>query len=320
MRRWGRAAFWVVFLLLASCARIPAQELTAYTEAFDKAETAGGLMLDEVAPLVPRRGPAAAPRESCAVDPARGFRPCFSVDEALGRTPARDDPPDIALRRVALGLVADYNRLVADLAAGASAEALRVRIDRLAGLATAAAALAPSAGPAVAAGVGLAAGPFAALAETLEAARAENAAARSLLSAEPEIREIMALLRDDAPALYEIYIADVVADRGDLKIALTEARINGDAAEIARLTAALEALDDPASAANRALRFEEALTGYVRLLDRADAALAALAAAIRAPAADPVGGATDFVRLAVELRILADDFLEAARALRAARP
>lgn len=300
--------------MLSACARLPEAGLAAFSDAHVRAEEAGNLLLDEVAPLV---AAAEGADEPCAIDPAQGFRPCFSVALALAGPDERPaDPPTIRLRRTALGLVGTYGRLLSETAEGRSAAVLEARVAEFGRLAARAAALVPGLQGGAAA-IGLATGPFAALAGRAEAMRAAGAAAASVLEAEADVAALIRLLRDDAPALYEVYVAQFVGERGDIRIALTEAKIDENAAEVARLEAVLAALSDPSAAANRARRFEAALTAYVRLLDRSERALAGLAAAARAPSEDPGAAALAIVEQATEARLFADALLGEIRALSA---
>jgi hypothetical protein len=293
--------------------RVPAEALTQYAASYETARQAGDLLLDEIGPLLQ---PPADAAQTCAVDPRRGYRPCFTVDLALDSEGAgrADEPPDIRLRRAALTIVADYNALLVALAQGDSAAALDARIGGVIALAQRAAELAPTT---AALPLGLAAEPFRRLAVSLEAARAQDAAARAILEAEPDIRAMIRALRDDAPALYAVYVAQFEGEVGDLKIAQTRAELVGDAETAAALQARIDALTDTGAAANRARRMEAALTDYVRFLNHSDAALAELTARLRAPATDPFAGADALIATAVEGRLLAQNFLSDVQALRA---
>lgn len=285
-------------LALCACARAPAPELLTYTQSFEEARAAGGALLDELAPLVPAAagdGP-----DACAPDPVTGFRPCFTPALALGAaTP--DAAPEIALRRAALDAIAGYNRLLGDMAAGGSATALGARIDALTQVASAATALLDaSAAPATAVLIA----PIRDLGVKVERMRAQSVAADAVLAAEPDIRALIRLMIADTPALYGLYVADIINARGDARIAAARAAITG------------EVVQTP-DHAEKARRFEAALIAYVRLLDQADRALSTLTAAIRAPAADPVAMAAMVVEQATEARVLAAQFHAEIRALNA---
>lgn len=307
-------AFLATFTLV-SCAVLPVAELTTYSEAYASAKTAGDLILDEVAAVFPQSDdPKAGPR--CDVNPATGFRPCFSVAQALGDGrggPA--EPVDIRVRRLALEVIAAYNQMLVDVAEGRSAKVVNSRIDALSEFAAALTGLAPGVTSTVAAI------PFDAvksIVTRLENARATNAAARSVVEAAPDVRRLLRFMINDTPALYRLYVVQYEGQLGQALIDLKRAQLRGNTAEADRLQQVVNNLRDPSGSANKARAFEQALTTYVKVLDQTDKAIVELVEAITLSDLSPVERATGFVKRATETRLLIEELEADIRNLRSA--
>ena len=321
-----RALFLLTFLAAAACARIPAQELTLYSETFVQARTAGDLLLDEVSPIIAAAEAkerakdgeevgAAEAAKACEVDEASGYRPCFKVSFALGEEDDRiGDPVAVKVQRSALQLIAAYNQLVARLAAGESAAALSAKFEEIKALGDGVSGLAPVALPEVEL-VKAALGIVQNVAENVETARANAAAASSVLQSRGEIKTLIRHLIDLTPTLYEFYASEIFRAQTAAQADLNRARFTKDKAKRAEEEAAAEKAY--ADAADRARRLEAALVSYVRLLDRSAKSLDALATAIEAPTATPIDAASTFIRQATEARIFSERVLGDIRALRA---
>lgn len=250
------------------------------------------------------------------MNPATGFRPCFSVAQALGDSrggPA--EPVDIRVRRLALEVIAAYNQMLVDVAEGRSAKVVNSRIDALSEFAAALTGLAPGVTSTVAAI------PFDAvksIVTRLENARASNAAARSVVEAAPDVRRLLRFMINDTPALYRLYVEQYEGQLGQALIDLKRARLRGNTAEADRLQQVVNNLRDPSGSANKARAFEQALTTYVKVLDQTDKAIVELVEAITLSDSSPVERATGFVKRATETRLLIEELEADIRNLRSA--
>lgn len=303
-------------LLVGACAQTPVAELDAYSQAYAQARIAGDLLLDEVSAIEDvQKATDTEPSETCEIDANTGYRNCFTVALALGsEATRRNEVIDIKVRRLALAQIAAYNQLLGDLAQGRSASALNDRIDSLQSLTGS---VVGFAGSVSTLGGLTAASKFVDLARPLiakiETMRANNAAARSILAAEQDIRNLVRLLIDDTPTMYDLFVQDY---REKVQLAKIELSLAKTAEDRERFTSLVANLTDPQSSENAARAFEKALVAYVKLLDSSDKALFALAKAIREPMEDPIAAASLFASQATEMRMLSDEFLSRIRVLR----
>ncbi|MDW3183380.1 hypothetical protein [Roseobacter sp.] len=302
---------FIAVFFLSACAVLPKNELVAYADSVANTKAAGDLILDEVsAVLVTDSDPKAT---SCARN-AQGYRPCFRVEFALGEEGVRvNEHPDIQVRRLALAVLETYSEILLDVSAGRPASVIAQRGKELGALNTAVTALFAGTG------VVLAELPIAGvtnIAERLVTAATQNAASRSVLKLEPDIRSLIGLMIDDTPALYAVYVSQFVGSVRQTSIALNRARLDGKTEEQARLQRKLDALRSPQGNAAKAILFENALTDYVKLLDRSDKTLVSLREAVTLETVNSVERSTEFVRRATETRILLESVLTDLKDLR----
>lgn len=302
---------FIAVFFLSACAVLPKNELVAYADSVANTKAAGDLILDEVsAVLVTDSEPKA---RSCARN-AQGYRPCFRVEFALGEEGVRvNEHPDIQVRRLALAVLETYSEILLDVSAGRPASVIAQRGKELGALNTAVTALFAGTG------VVLAELPIAGvtnIAERLVTAATQNAASRSVLKLEPDIRSLIGLMIDDTPALYAVYVSQFVGSVRQTSIALNRARLDGKTEQQARLQRKLDALRSPQGNAAKAILFENALTDYVKLLDRSDKTLVSLREAITLETVNSVERSTEFVRRATETRILLESVLTDLKDLR----
>lgn len=299
-----------VCVFTVACVQVPNEELQAYTETAAEARMAGDLLLDEVAPLVEADG--AAPAESCEVDAQLGFRTCFAPAIALGPEAARrDEAPEIRLRRLALAMIADYNQMLVDLAAGVPTERRRATFDSLSKSAAGIAALAPGGQGAAFAITGFGA-PIGDVLERVGRIADSNLAARSVLEARPDLQKLIGVLINDSEILYGYYLEPFEGDIERLLPLRRKAQLTNDDAALAAVEAELSEIAEPMRA------FETVLTAYVLMLQGQSESLEALATAIIAPTASPEVALATLVRQATEARAIGAGFLSEIRALRAA--
>lgn len=313
MGKYSAFILIIVGVILSSCMRVPSEELSLYSSAFDKARIAGDAVLDEVVSSGAFGvGPSAG--DPCAVDPSLGYRPCFDPDMALGEEALRkSEPIDIRVRRTALRSIMTYNILLSELVEGRSVSEVGVRIDKFKRLLDISANLVPNT-------VGLAVVPavasFKALALKLEATRANTAAVQSLQSAAPDIRNLIRFMIADTSALYKIYVVRAKGNLGDLKIALKRAELTGQSAEAARLRTQISSLGSTKTGTAKARDFEKVLISYVRLLNKTESAMDFLLKSVGNSGGTTLDSAEDFIRITTEIRILSDRFLNEVRALK----
>lgn len=265
--RWAAtaASFLAALQLAGACTPpLPAAQVQLYADTAQQTRTAGGMVLDRVAPIVALKG-STQPEKDCGPDERSGIPRCFDLQQVSAGDGAsgRADPPVVAIHRTALDLVAAYARILADLAEGKSAADIQINVGAAAAIAGTLATLTGVAAPV---GVALAAltPQIQALAGRLEVARAGQLVRQSIVADKDTIQAVLKALEDGTPAMYDIYKNKRQLDR----------------------KAALEALDR--NAANAAIedikRFHAALEAYVRLLRATSAALDTLARDAQQPA------------------------------------
>jgi hypothetical protein len=291
------AASILAFLLLAgACAPPPpVAQVQLYADTAQQTRTAGGMVLDRIAPIVALQG-STQPEKDCGPDERSGIPRCLDLlqvsagDGASGRA----DPPAVAIHRTALDLVAAYARILADLAEGKSAADIQTNIGAAAAIAGTLATLTGVAAPV---GVALAAltPQIQALAGRLEAARAGQLVRQSIIADRETIQAVLKALEDGTPAMYDIYKNKRQLDR----------------------KAALEAFDR--NAANAAVedikRFHAALEAYVRLLRATSAALDTLARDAQQPVQLNAQSAQAALKQAIDARAEALVLLNTVRQL-----
>lgn len=302
-------ALIAVSSLVAGCAQIPTEDLRTYADTSSTAQEAGNLLYDEVAPLFDGGG---GPVATCDILASAGFRECFDPSLALGPEAARrNEPAEVRLRRLALGMIADYNDMLIELASGLPTERRRATFDSLVGSVNAGAALIPGQGVAAAGLLSAAAPVIGDLATRVGKIRDSNLAANSVLEARGAITGVIDALIDDSRTLYAVYFSPIQQPAGLALADLSIAQDEDNAAEIARQTALLEGYAD------RMRPFEEALIRYVQMLDRQKQALNHLAKAIQAPTSSPELALATLVRQATEAKAISEAFMLSIRSLRA---
>lgn len=308
----------VAAMLATACVQVPRQDLNAYASAYAQAEAAGDQLLDVFAPYFPEdltpAGAVAPDPDACldfSIDAASGVRTCYDPVLALGAQAERSREPVFGqVRRAALRIIGDYNRMLVGLASGETADDVAARIDRGTGFAQSLASFDPTGQTAQ---VTTLLGLVKPLAVKLESYRASNAAARSVAEAQPDVSALIRAMIEDTRVLYGLYGGKRIREYG---ILLTEREIAGideDQAALARIDADLAAITAEAAAV------EAALNAYVRLLDQSDAALVSLASNIGRLQSDPAAATAEFIRVATEARMLSASFVSEIRALQAAR-
>lgn len=294
-------------LFLAACADVPVETLRTYADAFQQARDAGDLLYDEISPIV--SGRTSSSEDSCGIS-ALGYPRCFNPRTALGASGTRrNEDPSIKARRDALATVALYNSMLVDLAEGKTADAFTTRIDTLASLAGAVAALGviPSGGLSALIVPGAA---FASqMASRFETARANGLVRQSILDSKGDIQELLAALADDTPQIYKVFLAAREKDLVAINFDRNAARLAKNEAAQARAQKRYQATLDSIT------QFHEALTAYVQLLDRTSQALNSL---VTAAAQEPGTAAslTLLAREAADIRTTSEAFWETIRDVR----
>jgi|GEM_PF-2705877 len=302
---WPSIAF-AGAVLLAGCAGVPVETLRTYSDAFLQARDAGDLLYDEISPIVSGK---TVSKQTCGTS-ALGYPQCFNPRTALGTSNTRrNEDPSIKARRDALATVALYNSMLVDLAEGKSAEAFTARIDTLASLAGAVAALGviPSGG--LSALIVPGAAYASQMASRFETARANGLVRQSILDSKGDIQELLAALADDTPQIYRVFLAAREKDLVAINFDRNAARLAKNEAAQARAQKRYQATLDSIT------QFHEALTAYVQLLDRTSQALDSLVAA----AAQEPGTAaslTLLAREAADIRAKSEAFWETIRDVR----
>ena len=226
-------------LLAAGCAPPPVEHVQVHAEAAAQTRTAGNIVLDRIAPIVPVQDNA-DPAADCGPEGQSGIPRCLDLRQITGSGASRLDPPSIAVQRVALDLVAAYARILADLAEGRSTAELQADIGAAA---TIAGSLATLTGVGTAASVAMmvAVPGIQELAGRLEAQRAGQVIRQSLIADRETIQAVLRQLEDLTPKMYEIYKLKRQDDRRAALMARDRAAADTAVEDIKRFHAALEA-------------------------------------------------------------------------------
>jgi hypothetical protein len=245
-----------LLLVAGGCQQVPAEHVRLYAETTSQTRAAGGIVLDQIAPIVGATA-AGTDTQDCGPDPTTRIPRCFNLQLVAGAGPAgRADPPSVAVHRVALDLVAAYAQILADLAEGRSAAEVQRQIGLAADIAGSLVTLTGVGAP-VGAAIPVLLPQIQALATRLETARAGAVIRQSLIADRDTIKAVLKGLENETPGIYEVF-------KAKSKLDLLAAARNRD-------QAAVEAVVD------RAGRFHAALDAYVRLLRTASAAIDTLA-------------------------------------------
>lgn len=310
-KRTALVTLWLsLFSVMAGCAGIPVETLTTYADAFTQARDAGDLLLDEISPIV--SGTTSSTRTTNCGTTRLGYPQCFDPNVARSENGARiNEDPSIVARRDALSAVAIYNGMLVDLAEGKNTAAFDTRVDELAALATAVAALGvvPSGG--LSALISPSATYASDMARRLGQARANATVRQSLLRSKGDIQELLQALGDDTRQIYKIFLR---AREIDLVNIRAERRI----AELSSNTQAVALADKKFRATSESIaEFHESLTAYVKLLEQTSAALDVLVVAAETPQVT-VANLTRVTVEAEEVRRRSEEFWVAIRQVRLA--
>lgn len=308
-KRTALAGLWLsLFSVITACSGIPVETLTTYADAFTQARDAGDLLLDEISPIV--SGTTSSTRTANCGTTRLGYPQCFDPNTARSENGARiNEDPAIVARRDALSAVAIYNGMLVDLAEGKNIAAFDNRVDELAGLATAIAAL----GVVPSGGLSALISPSATyakdMAQRLGQARANATVRQSILRSKDDIQELLQALGDDTPQIYKIFLR---AREIDLVNIRAERRI----AELSSNTQAVALADKKFRATSESIgEFHESLTAYVKLLEQTSAALDVLVEAAETPQVT-VANLTRVTVEAEEVRRRSEEFWIAIRKVR----
>jgi uncharacterized protein YukE len=298
-RAWTASSVLAVFLVAAACAPPPPVEhVQLYADTAQQTRTAGGLVLDRIAPIVAAQDNA-QPAKDCGPDGQSGIPRCFDLLRISGNGAGRSDPPSIAVQRTALDLVAAYSRILADLAEGKSSADLQSDIGIAAAVAGTLVTLTGVGAP-IGAALPLLVPQIQAMAGRLEAQRAGQVVRQSLIADRETIQAVLKALEDSTPQMYDIYKAKRQLDR----------------------LAALEARDRPAATAavDDIKKFYAALEAYVRLLRTTSATLDTLANDAQQPVKVTAQSVQGTLNRAIEARAEALMLLNTVRQLDGPRP
>lgn len=302
----ARWRMFCLFALCAGCARAPVAEIAEYSGTYEQTRLAGDLMFSEYSRYALGEGEGG--EASCAaVDPDFGAPTCFDAAIALG---AADEPAQVAIRRLALNAIADYNFTLSNLASGVDARALRGRMDRVSRSVDL---ILGIVAPASVLPVRAAAEPLKTLAAGAKALVDSDRAARALIEDAPKLGNLIRALRDDAQLLYEGYFA---AFRTHLDVAIRRVEIlkrSGDQAAFEAAQEDLRRMSAPET--GRLALFHATLTEYVRLLGRSEQMLNEIVAQVAEDQADPTVSSLRLARRAVEAEAASGAFYRAARRL-----
>ena len=243
-------------LLATACTPPPSGHVRLYADTAQQARTAGGVVLDRLAPIVATHDSAQPLSPDCGPEGQSGIPRCLDLRGITGNGASRFDPPSVAVQRTALDLVAAYAGILADLAQGKSTAELRAGIGMAATLTGSLIALTGVGAP-VGAALAVLTPQLQALAGRLETQRAGHVVSQSLIADREIIQAVLRALEDLTPQMYDIYKAKRQLGR----LAALEAHDRG---------AANAAVDD-------IKRFHAALEAYVRLLRATSATLDTLA-------------------------------------------
>lgn len=286
------AAALVQFLV--ACGAPPVEQIRSFSDGVHDMRKAGDAVLDRVAPILVSAGAAGATTEADCGSDRFGVPKCFDPSlVGTGRTVA--DPASVAVRRRALETVAAYSTALVALADGSGEAEARAVAHGVADAASGLAALlgASVGGPVAALAIQGLREPLAELAGQAAAAGDRAAVREALLANRELIKSILAALERDTPNLYEIYYTKRLDDRR--------------AALLARDARAAEAAGEDTR------RFHEALDAYVKALRATSRTLDVLAEAAAEAGRPSPQNVAAAIQQAVEFRVAARSFLDAAR-------
>ena len=209
----ARAGSWACVLLIpavVSCAGIPAEQLQAYSDAYEEAREAGSLLYERAAVAVRvAEGSGIAPGAGADVDPPylATLGPANYGTGACGFGASNSAIPDSVLARCqAFVAVTTYNEILLKLAAGDPAVAVRSDLGQIAlaldGLQsflaqnTTVTTLLAGAGPVV--------GPLLGIVGEAQKAASAAAVRAELEKGRPAVQDIIVALRQDVPRLYSM--------------------------------------------------------------------------------------------------------------------
>ena len=189
-------------MVLAACDTIPADQVQFYADSYAQANEAGNRLYDAlVEPIERSKVVPSAPEEA---GEQREFPESFAPGDFLadeGDGPIRPGEPDeIAIRRVAMTTIADYNAIMVRLASGQTAAELSQEIDSLAGHLS----ILPGLGTAE---VPLIAGAIGKLAGFAESLRADSELRAALIAGQEPIAELVDALRADTVDMYGTFLS-----------------------------------------------------------------------------------------------------------------
>lgn len=277
---------WILLSAAAACTSIPDQELTSYREAYIEAQKAGDLLYDELSAAVLRAG--LAPANSNCIR-KRNAPACFdpSVARANG-TPA--DIPSIRARRTALASVENYNLAIIDLLEGKQGDALSARIEELRATAGDLLVLGQiTTGPLPALIGGQSAALLGKLVKQLEKLASVEQAKASLTQNAPVVDEMIQLLIDDTPRMYNLY------QKAQGKYAVEVELSGGTGNKAARVEYA------------KIGAYHDQLTAYVNLLDQTKSSFQQLVFTLENGTSSTADLRAN-IRSAIEIRKAADEF------------
>lgn len=304
----------ISFGALAGCVSLPVEEVRIYSEAFQEARQAGEVMLDKVAPYFPN----SSPNQQGCTRGSRAFPKKFCPEVALLGDKA-NEPAAIKTRRLALQTTARFNAILVGYAEGKPAADLKGQINEFAQLATLLvplAGLVPSAGlTALPAGFGLAAGKLGNLAALIEQRRSQAIARQAIIDAVPAIQELLKLLAEDTPDLFNIYLAGRQLEKSPLLQTIGDAKssLKSKPANAAILRNTIKQSTQQIKAINADInQFHINLTLYVKVLDETGKALGTLALAAQNPTINQ-DGLRALIKSSIEIRDAAGDFWKSVR-------
>ncbi|MFT5708048.1 MAG: hypothetical protein ACI9ES_002350 [Oceanospirillaceae bacterium] len=298
-----RISLVVIFLLCSACSTINPVELANYNDIYTKTQESGDLILDQVASVMLSDDGTISDVQRCEVDPKTGFRPCFYTGLAkTGKASRVDEPVDIKVRRLSLGIIGHYNALLLAQVEGKSAQEINQRLEQFvavygswSGLTSAANLFS-----------GLPMTGIKKVINELEGVRADYVSAQSLVAANADIHAMIDFIIQDTPVLYKIYIAQFNGKLGKTKIALKRAQLKKQTGLVKQLQQKLKNLQNPNDSANKAQHFELALIAYIKMLDLTDKTLTELVSMNASESKNPLQRMTFVIERSLELRVLAD--------------
>jgi hypothetical protein len=199
----------VVVLLAAGCSSPPPVEhVRGFSTATADMRNAGNLLYDKLNAVLPRVTPtaAASTNDRACADAARVGVPCQFDPGSVGTAMiGSSDRPEVAVRRLALDLVAAYGSALAELAEGGSAPRLQAEVNAVVTIASSILTLTGAAAPA---GIALAAlrPQIGELAASLENARTQAELRRAILANRERVGAVLSLLIEDTRTAYRVYL------------------------------------------------------------------------------------------------------------------